>query len=66
MRAWKRMEKSFGLRVYTHIRIFIYTTNQKELVMDYYQPPKIEHVQYVTVNHQEGVNNMEDVKELKV
>lgn len=42
---------------YTYIRISI----KKELAMDYYQPPKVEFVQYVAVN--QGSKTVEDVKQ---
>lgn len=37
--------------VYSHIRIYVYATINKESLMDYYyQSPQIEHVQYVNVD----------------
>lgn len=50
--------------IYLHIRIYVYAymkTENKEHPMDYYQPPKIEHVQYIAKEN-EVSKNSEEVK----
>lgn len=44
------------------IRINVYTANNQGVCMDYYQPPKIEHVVYVSMEQNKQVNQNESIK----
>jgi arsenite methyltransferase len=58
-KAYNEDYLAFNIWIY----IYSYMPKQKRrIVMDYYVPPKIEHVQYVAVNYHEGVKTMENVK----